>query len=201
MTMDADRNKRKRVSFLLRPGALWQAVNDAEFVVAFGTAAGAGLITLYHDTGTLILGVPASDRSVYKADLDRPGHEVTVDGRWIWGRATEPYDHCLEYLGVGPLLEVCWPGGDYPPVPVRMLGKACAVAATVVDDVLTWAEPRLTGLLDPRSTLGRINGWLSTRTVGALFRLACDLDGPPCDHPGCSGSDRCFYPADDGKDV
>jgi hypothetical protein len=27
---------------------------------------------------------------------------------WLWGRATERYDHCLEYFGVGPLALFCW---------------------------------------------------------------------------------------------
>lgn len=34
--------------------------------------------------------------------------EVHVTGYWVWGRATEEYDHNGEYFGLGPLLLVCW---------------------------------------------------------------------------------------------
>jgi hypothetical protein len=34
--------------------------------------------------------------------------EVEVDSYWVWGRATEQYDHCGEYFGLGPLFLLCW---------------------------------------------------------------------------------------------
>lgn len=39
----------------------------------------------------------------YKQKGDK---EVVVEGYWVWGRATEMYDHCGEYFGLGPLLLV-----------------------------------------------------------------------------------------------
>lgn len=41
--------------------------------------------------------------------LKRKGKkEVEVDAYWVWGRATEQYDHCAEYFGLGPLFLMCW---------------------------------------------------------------------------------------------
>jgi hypothetical protein len=34
--------------------------------------------------------------------------EIEVDSYWVWGRATEQYDHCGEYFGLGPLFLLCW---------------------------------------------------------------------------------------------
>lgn len=51
------------------------------------------------------LGVWPHMNSYYKRKGKK---EVTVDGYWVWGRATETYDHCGEYFGLGPLLLVCW---------------------------------------------------------------------------------------------
>jgi hypothetical protein len=34
--------------------------------------------------------------------------EIEVEGYWVWGRATEQYDHCAEYFGLGPLFLMCW---------------------------------------------------------------------------------------------
>jgi len=38
----------------------------------------------------------------------RGGREVVEESYWVWGRATEIYDHNGEYFGLGPLLLVCW---------------------------------------------------------------------------------------------
>lgn len=34
--------------------------------------------------------------------------EIEVDAYWVWGRATEQYDHNGEYFGLGPLFLLCW---------------------------------------------------------------------------------------------
>ena len=75
---------------------------------------GCALISIYFDVNpedsrrpiaSLHLGVKQEDHSVYKR---KGGRMVYVDCNWIWGRATEPYDCCLEYFGLGPLMLVCW---------------------------------------------------------------------------------------------
>ena len=48
---------------------------------------------------------PEEEQTVYKF---RKGKTIEVDCLWIWGRATEQYDCCLEYFGLGPLMLVCW---------------------------------------------------------------------------------------------
>jgi hypothetical protein len=51
-------------------------------------------------------GVYPHEDSVYKT---RKGREEVVDyDYWLWGRATEMYDHSLEYFGLGPFLFVVW---------------------------------------------------------------------------------------------
>lgn len=47
---------------------------------------------------------------VYKDEFDvyKPGVEEQVSCDWIWGRATESYDSCMEYFGLGPFFLVCW---------------------------------------------------------------------------------------------
>lgn len=54
----------------------------------------------------LHFGVYPEEGSVYKV---KDGKEEYVEyPRWLWGRGTEVYDHCLEYFGVGPLALVVW---------------------------------------------------------------------------------------------
>jgi len=31
---------------------------------------------------------------------------VEIKG-WLWGKAMEPYDHCLKYIGLGPFMCIC----------------------------------------------------------------------------------------------
>lgn len=50
-------------------------------------------------------GVKPDRQLVYKY---RNGQEIEVECNYIWGRATEIYDHCLEYFGLGPLFLICW---------------------------------------------------------------------------------------------
>ena len=38
----------------------------------------------------------------------KKGKEIEVDTHWVWGRATEQYDHNGEYFGLGPLFLLCW---------------------------------------------------------------------------------------------
>lgn len=45
---------------------------------------------------------------VYKHKSDG-SLELEENDWYIWGRATEEYDFCLEYFGLGPLFLVCWP--------------------------------------------------------------------------------------------
>lgn len=91
--------------FVTRTADLHDAWDEAELVVALGEA-GVGLLTFYHDDYTVAFGVPRGPRHIYV-----PGKREAqcLDNAWIWGRATEVYQHCLEYFGLGPFLLVCWP--------------------------------------------------------------------------------------------
>lgn len=66
----------------------------------------AALINIQTANWSLLIGVYRDPNTVYKV---KNGREVEVDCDWVWGRATEQYDHCLEYFGFGPLFLVCWP--------------------------------------------------------------------------------------------
>lgn len=154
----------------------WDGQRTTHLVVAIGPKAGAGLLTFYHDTMTLVLGVPPEEHSVYKDDPTRPEHHRTVDCRWIWGRATEPYAMCLDYFGLGPVAEISWVGGDRPPAPVRALGRACRLAADAIDCTLDWAEPRFPVLEWRGSMAYRADAWLSVWAMGWLMRRARDMD-------------------------
>lgn len=70
--------------------------------IAFNRSA---LVSLHLNTVSFHVGVYPDPTTVYKV---KDGREVDVDCTWIWGRATEPYDHCLEYFGGGPLFLVCF---------------------------------------------------------------------------------------------
>lgn len=168
----------------------WDRQRTTRLVVALGPQAGAGLLTFYHDAMTLVLGVPPEDHSVYKDDPERPGHEVTVDCRWIWGRATEPYDRCLDYFGLGPVAEISWVGGDRPPVPVRALGRLAGWASEAIDAVLTPLETRWRAF--ERTCLSEAASLLACR----LSDRALALDPAPCWHPACRWSWRqeCLFP-------
>ena len=63
------------------------------------------LVSFNCEAFSLHLGVYREPNTVYKV---KDGREVEVDCDWVWGRATEQYDHCLEYFGLGPLALVCW---------------------------------------------------------------------------------------------
>lgn len=159
-----------------RGAGWWEDQRSTRLVIAVGPKAGAGLLTFYHDSMTLALGVPPEEHSVYKDDPHNPHRYRTVDCRWIWGRATEPYDLCLDYFGLGPLAEISWLGGETPPVPVRALGRACRLAADLLDDALTWAESRVPAMEQNHTPLGRLDGWLSVYATGWLMRRARDMD-------------------------
>jgi hypothetical protein len=177
---DKSKKKDKWVTVVYRehPSVWWHEQDTTHLIVAIGPKAGAGLLTFYHDTMTLVLGVAPEEHSVYKDDPENPHHYRTVDCRWIWGRATEPYDLCLDYFGLGPLAEISWRGGAVPPIPVRVLGRVCRIAASVLDDVLDWTEPRFPALTQPNTLAGRLDSWLSVYATGWLMRRARDMD--PC---------------------
>lgn len=66
---------------------------------------GCALLSIYTSIVCVHFGVKRSPTVVYKK---KGGREVGVECDWIWGRATEQYDHCLEYFGLGPLLLLVW---------------------------------------------------------------------------------------------
>lgn len=64
------------------------------------------VLSIHCDKFSIHFGVyPERDQEYYKMKGDR---EVVVQCDWIWGHATEMYDHCVEYFGLGPFLLVCW---------------------------------------------------------------------------------------------
>lgn len=65
---------------------------------------GCALVSIYGRT-CVHFGVKRNSDVVYKT---KNGKEVQVECDWIWGRATELYDHSLEYFGLGPLMLVVW---------------------------------------------------------------------------------------------
>lgn len=67
----------------------------------------AGLLSLYTPGPCFHFFVKPGGNHV----IDSNGVESTP--RWIWGRKTERYDFCLEYLGLGPILLINWPPGDF----------------------------------------------------------------------------------------
>ncbi len=179
-----------------RPSSWWDDQRGTHLVIAVGLTAGAGLLTFYHDTMTLVLGVPAEEHSVYKDDPANPHHYRTVDCRWIWGRATEPYDLCLDYFGLGPLAEISWLGGARPPAPVRALGRVAGWLSEAIDAVMTPLENRW-----PR--LERASGSMALTLLACrLADKALNLDPAPCYHPACrwSWKQECLFPSevDDG---
>lgn len=63
------------------------------------------LFSIHFKSGSVHFGVlPDVDNEVYKI---RNGRQEYVQCWWIWGMATEPYDCCLEYFGLGPLMLIC----------------------------------------------------------------------------------------------
>ena len=79
-----------------------------------------GIITCYTRWGTLALGVAQREHDVSlpagppaKGGVCHPdciaGSSTHCFKGWIWGRATEAYDGCLEYFGLGPIAQLCWP--------------------------------------------------------------------------------------------
>ena len=58
------------------------------------------------------VGVYRSDHCdyVYALRRDKQGNtlEVEVKGSWIWGRAVEQYERCIEYFGLGPIALISW---------------------------------------------------------------------------------------------
>ena len=165
-----------------------------------------GLVTFYHDDWTLAFGVPREDQDVYlPSGPPTDGCHQHCESRctthcyhgWVWGGATEAYDCCLDYLGLGPVMLLCWRGGTEPPKAVRAVGWACRKAADVIDDALTFAEEKFCGGRVPGGALGRLDAWLSTTAVGRLTRQAQFLDPNECGHPACLPRQPCKFPEDD----
>lgn len=67
---------------------------------------GCALFSVYTSKACVHVGVKPYEQEYYKAK--KGGGERIVEALWVWGRATEIYDHNGEYFGLGPLLLVCW---------------------------------------------------------------------------------------------
>jgi len=153
----------------------WKALRDARLILALGPEAGLGLVTLYHDEWTLAFGVARSEHDVYLPwgppndgkchPHCRKGTGTHCFDGWIWGAATEAYDHCLDYFGLGPVLFACWEGGTEPPRPVRALGRALKATAA--------SKAMLQLIL--RAPVGRPSAWVS-RLLRTLERQGDALD-------------------------
>lgn len=72
--------------------------------IKFNTCA---LVSIHCEGFSMHFGVYPEPGEVYK-DREHGGEEVVEYERWLWGRGTELYDHCLEYYGVGPFALLCW---------------------------------------------------------------------------------------------
>lgn len=155
---------------------------------------GAGLVSVHlpNGGGSLhFLLPPEKLRCVYKDDPANPGHHREVCSQWgVWGRATEPYDLCLEYFGLGPFFEACWLPSERPPAPVRALGRLAG-----------WLSEAVCAVLDPLEhrwpTLERAPGSMGLSLLSCrLADHALELDPAPCGHPGCrwSWDQRCLFP-------
>jgi len=73
--------------------------------IKFNTCA---LLSVHVPRFSFHIGVYPESNEVYRQT--KTGGEVLESyERWLWGRATEPYDHCLEYYGMGPFVLLCWP--------------------------------------------------------------------------------------------
>ena len=85
----------------------WSA-KDGEAEICF--SGHVALVSVYFGTGSpaFHIGVRPKERHAYICDIRGNTDEHLVQGRWIWGRAVEVYDFCLEYFGLGPLLLICW---------------------------------------------------------------------------------------------
>ena len=80
--------------------------------VTFGDGA---LINFQSEFWSLHLGKYPGCECVY---LHWFGSRKERDGDWwVWGRATECYECCLEYFGLGPILLVCWAPGPWVDTP------------------------------------------------------------------------------------
>ena len=71
------------------------------------------LISFHTDHASLHIGVSPGEDSVYKYDKDGTSREVEYSW-WLWGKATEPYDHILDYFGMGPFALLVLPNGYGP---------------------------------------------------------------------------------------
>ncbi len=181
----------------------WIPALDARLIVTLGPHTGLGLVTLYHDDWTLAFGLPKDDQDVYLPS-GRPVdgcHEHCKAGigthcytGWIWGSATEAYDMCLDYFGLGPVLLACWQGGSEPPKPVRAVGWACRKSNDLLDDGLRWFEQHL----PKEGAVGRVfkavDSYLSVTVTRHLAQQAWFLDPNKCGHPGCLPRQPCKFP-------
>jgi len=98
-------SKKQLLRVVTRSKDLRPAWDEAELVIALGRA-GVGLLTFYLGDYMVAFGVPRGPQHVY---VSGKREAQCLDNAWIWGRATEVYQHCLEYFGIGPFLLVCWP--------------------------------------------------------------------------------------------
>lgn len=71
--------------------------------VRFNT--GLALVSVFAGMKAIHFGLKRDPYVVLKR---RGGREVAVECDWIWGRATEQYDHSAEYFGLGPLALFVW---------------------------------------------------------------------------------------------
>jgi hypothetical protein len=115
---DDEKKKRRWIKLIVSDDVsdLW--TDGSVVTIALGRC-GPGLVTLYTDAFTLALGVHEADYDVYlpsgPPQASGVCHPDCLKGTsthcfrgWIWGRATEAYDMCLEYFGLGPIVLVCW---------------------------------------------------------------------------------------------
>lgn len=63
------------------------------------------LLSVFMETRAIHFGLKRDPYVVLKRKGDK---EVEVECDWVWGRATEQYDHSLEYFGLGPLMLLVW---------------------------------------------------------------------------------------------
>lgn len=204
MAIGNEHEEKRRALAVIWQDLNWKSLRDARLIVALGPRAGLGLVTLYHDDWTLALGVPTSEHDVYL-----PGGPPVVDGQchpqcrsgtgthcfdgWIWGGATEAYDMCLDYFGLGPALFACWPPDKAVPRPVRAVGWACKKACDLLCAVLDLVEDEV-DVEDLRPALKRAHAWLTVAAVCRLANQARQLDPNDCGHPACEPRRPCKYP-------
>lgn len=197
MDNEGTRTKERLVTFTTKSVNAKDAI-PAKYTVVVSRTCGVGLITVYNDRWTVGVCVPREDHDVYLPHCSRPVdgcHQWCKKGTsthcfhgWLWGAATEAYDCCLDYFGVGPFVQVCWLGGSEPPKPVKWAGRVLRGAAATLDAVMTAVE----NIAPSSFERSRLNVFLSTRAISWLSKHAFELDTPECGHPACEPGKLCF---------